>query len=60
MIKNSHFSQGSYRARATIVWKVATILSLPVAPSPFLSRSAGEEGGWGEGEGARRAPQHRR
>jgi len=26
-------------------------LPLLRSPSPFLSRSAGEEGGWGEGEG---------
>jgi len=28
-------------------------LPLLRSPSPFLSRSAGEEGGWGEGEGRR-------
>ncbi len=40
--------QGAYRVRATMTGGGANVLSLS---PPFLSRSAGEEGGWGEGEG---------
>ncbi len=40
-----------YRASATIVGKVANMLSLPCRTFPPSSSPRGEEGGEGEGEG---------
>jgi TPP-dependent pyruvate/acetoin dehydrogenase alpha subunit len=52
LIENPDFSSGTYRTRAIYCMR-------DCQHPPFLSRTAGEEGGRGEGEGARRAPQHR-
>lgn len=53
------FSSGTYRASATIAWKVANILLLPYPTFPFLLPLWKRKGARGQVRVTRRAPQHR-